>query len=299
VSEAAAWEPVHFSRLKLLAQSPAHYRVGHAARKETAAMRFGTAVHVLALRGEIVVFDGERAGNRWAAFKELVAGAEPYVYDGPHRGNAWKWAKEEAQGRPIVTSEDVAAAAAGRAIQGQRLAAGRYLSPIVTTAEYDVAARVAEKVRTHAVAGELLDGMHEQPLRWDRAGRACAGTLDVMGPRRIVDLKTTTKADPEWFPHHGRKLHYHAQLDWYAGGARENGHITDACFIVAVETTEPHAVTAFELSERALEAGARQTHLWLERLKGCEAADEWPEYVQSVVPFDLPDDDFFSTLTGL
>lgn len=63
---------LHFSTLKYIAQSPAHY--AHAVSRtdfNSPAMRIGRAVHALTLQGiEATVYEGERRGKAWAEFKE-------------------------------------------------------------------------------------------------------------------------------------------------------------------------------------------------------------------------------------
>lgn len=283
---------VHFSRLKLMALSPAHYRAGLDEIEETPAMRFGTCVHVLALGGDVIRYPGARTGNGWKAFQGLVDGAEYYVFDDAHRGKAWEWAKADAAGKLIVTSEDLELARGAVELQARRRAQGRYPVPIVTADEYERAALCAEAVRNHPVAARYLEGEVEVPLRWSFLGRDCGGQLDVLAPRRVTDLKTSTSADPDWFPRHAIKQFWHSQLAWYGVGAKENATRVESHSIVAVEVRPPFAVTCFELTDRALDRGRRQVHLWMERLLACEEADEWPEYVQSAVELDLPDDDF-------
>ncbi len=298
--ELVGWPPerIHFSRLKGMSLSPAHFRAGYLPQDDdTPARRFGSAVHVLALGGEVVRFEGERKGNAWAAFKGLVAGEEHFTFDGAHRGKAWAAAKEEAAGRLIVSTEDLEAAREAVELQSRRRAAGRYLAPVVTPVEYERAQRCADAVRANGEAVALLNGPTEVPLRWRFLDRDCGGQLDAM-PRRIVsDLKTVTCADPDWFPRHALKMYYHVQLEWYRVGAVENGHPVDECALVAVETKPPFAVTCFVLTARVLEVARRQLRLWMERLLACESDGSWPEYVQSRVELDLPDEDLVLDFT--
>lgn len=70
-------KPVRFSRLKLMSKSPEIYRAQFEEEAaDTAAKRFGRLVHATTLGGKIVVYDGERRGNRWAEFKAANEGAE-------------------------------------------------------------------------------------------------------------------------------------------------------------------------------------------------------------------------------
>jgi hypothetical protein len=60
-------DPVHFTRLKLMARSPAHYLAG--GKPPTAAMENGTALHSVLLGGKpFIVYDGIRRGKGWEQF---------------------------------------------------------------------------------------------------------------------------------------------------------------------------------------------------------------------------------------
>lgn len=64
-------EPVHFSHLKKMALSPAHYAASVAEEiKDTTAKAFGRLCHYQLLGGAYAVWNGERrAGKEWEAFK--------------------------------------------------------------------------------------------------------------------------------------------------------------------------------------------------------------------------------------
>lgn len=280
---------LHWSRLRLIGRSPAHYHA-NADDEDSPARRFGSCVHVLALGGDVIRFPGQRKGNAWKAFQRLVAGEEYFVFDGARRGKPWTWAKVDAGSRVIVSSEDVVAAEAGRALQARRVADGRYLVPIVSAAEYEQAQLCAEAVRRCPPAREMLAGDHEVPLRWTLLGRACAGQLDVMGAHHVADLKTTTNSDPEWFGRHAKSMGYHGQLEWYREGADQNGSRVEERGLIAVETKRPFVVTCLRMTERAAEKGRRLVRQYMERLLACEQADEWPGYIQAVADFDIDDD---------
>jgi hypothetical protein len=47
----------------------------------------------------------------------------------------------------------------------------------------------------------------------------------------------------------------------------------------------------FELSQRALEHGARLCRAWMERVLVCEETGDWPGYCEATVPLDVPDDE--------
>lgn len=281
---------LHFSRLKLMAMSPAHFRAG--SKRATREMGLGTLIHALILGGDAIVYDGERKGAGWAAFKALVGGAVPYVFDGPHQGKAWREARDEARslGSVIVSSADVERARDAARRQADRAAAGRYELPIVTSAEYTRARECAAAVVRDPLASELLMGEREVPLTWRFLGRDCAGQIDVLHRSRITDLKTTACAEPSWFQRQVFKMGYHAQLPWYREGALAHGYPAEGLFLVAVEPKPPYAVTCFRLSQNAIDEGLRLIRMWMERLAVCEQSDTWPAYCQSIIDIDTAPD---------
>lgn len=159
---------------------------------------------------------------------------------------------------------------------------------IVTQSEYDDARRIADAVLSHSDAAELLNGEREKELEWSVLGRQCVGHLDVLNREhgRVVDVKTCMTSHPDRFAKQAMWMGYHAQLAWYLDGAK----VRDA-YVIAVESKRPYPVTVLKLSERAIEQGRKLCRLWMERFLACEEAGRWPGYCESIVPFDVPDDD--------
>jgi hypothetical protein len=165
---------------------------------------------------------------------------------------------------------------------------------ILNAKEHAQASSITRAIRSNADAARLLfDGTTlERRIHWQLQGRDCAGTPDAVGPLGLVDLKTARTTEPDKFVRAASWMAYHAQLAWYRDGCELAGlPRPDPCFIVAVESVEPYAVTVLRLTERALDQGRRLSRLWFERLLVCEASNEWPSYSQSIVDFDLPDDE--------
>lgn len=227
-------DPVHFSNLRYMSRSPAHYRASITnPREATSAMNFGKIVHA-------IFFD------------------QPYVmWHGTRRGVAWDKFLEE-------HDEDL----------------------IVSASEYERARYCCDAIEQNNDALELLVGEAEVERNWNFNGRLCSARLDIDGERVVTELKTTSNAEPLQFVRGALRLYYHAQLAWYCDGVGKN-----EAAIVAVETAPPFAVQTFRLTERALEAGRKLYHLWMERLLVCEQSNSWPSYCQSIVPFDVPDFD--------
>lgn len=193
----------------------------------------------------------------------IVLGGPPSaVWDGERRGNAWKEFQAANEGREIVTRKEV-----------------------------DEATRVANAVMSDPVAAPYLVGRTEYGVEWSLFGRKCATRgIDILGDAFIADLKTTNCAQPDRFRRAALRMGYHAQLAMYRTAAESLGRRINEGILIAVETKPPYAVTVHRLREPALEEGAKILRLWMERLRNCEEANEWPGYAQDVLDFEIGED---------
>lgn len=189
-------------------------------------------------------------------------------------------------GRAIVRFE-------GEARRGKEWTAFEDAHPdadILTAPEWAEAEVIAAAVAASPAAQDVLRGArYEVPLDWEMCGMRCVtGGIDIVGAGYIADLKTAQSSEPGAFGRQAFSMSYHAQLAFYAEGARQNGLPVDRALVVAVESSPPHCVTVLRVAPELLEHGAQLCRLWLERLKACAEADEWPGYAQSPVEWALP-----------
>lgn len=244
--------PLHFSTLKSISRSAAHYRTRADREDEWSSaqerqMRVGTLAHGLILepgRNDFVVWDGKvRNGKAWDAFKA------------------------EHAGRLIVTAPEL--------VRGQRIADAVRGCPVAAP-------------HLDGVCEQELPPWQWLSGRWC-GGRPDVVRPDA---REVVEVKTTPDASPAWMARHALRMAYHAQLAWYnLGAAAAHGVRFDKATIIAVETKPPYAVTTFALTEHALVVGEKICHAWLSKLLAHEAVDEWPAYSQAEVPLDVIDAD--------
>ena len=166
---------------------------------------------------------------------------------------------------------------------------------ILSGKEWDTAHAISQAVKADPLAARLLlaDNMtYERTIHWDYQGRACRSTPDARSAYTLIDLKTTKCADPGRFVRDAMWMGYHAQLAFYGMALEAAGGMKPRdSYIIAVENKPPHPVVVLKLTERAINMGERLVRGWMERLKVCEDANEWPGYVQCVTDFDVPDDD--------
>lgn len=71
-------EPVHFTHLKQIARSPAHYLASVQQGFDSPTFRFGRLVHYRVLGGTYAIYEGERRGNAWKDF--VAANADREIF---------------------------------------------------------------------------------------------------------------------------------------------------------------------------------------------------------------------------
>lgn len=244
---------VHFSELKQMSRSAAHYR--HACEGErgeaTRHMAIGLAVDAM-LFGTVPVdcVQARRGTKEWAAREALS------FRTGAMLVNATEY--EEALAQVTAIREDPACA------------------DILGNCEYQV------------VLDWEVDGV--PCASGIRGGDGARGGLDALNRAGayILDLKSTRSSEPEEMSRQAFRMHWHCQLAWYRDGCRRNGFNVNKCYILGVESSPPYCPTIIEVTVDALIIGEKELRLWIERYKACEAANAWPGYVQSIVPMTIP-----------
>lgn len=162
---------------------------------------------------------------------------------------------------------------------------------IVTSTEYAEANDVLESLKCDETAAPWLVGRHEVPLTFARDGVWFRTRgIDVLGDGFITELKTARSVEPGAFYSAVTQRAYHAQLRLYRDGAASLGLCKpDAvCRIVAGETAPPWPVITVRLPEKVLDIGARILSTWIERLRACRDANEWPSYSQCELEMPEP-----------
>lgn len=153
-------------------------------------------------------------------------------------------------------------------------------------AEWEQAQALTAAVKAHPLAGRLFaDGTAEQSViwrdeRWDVERRARFDWLtERAGRHYVVDLKTTTTADPAVLGRKVADFGYHQQEAWYRDAAAAVG-LDDVGFLfVFVEKTAPHIVTVVELDQYAVYRGRELNDRALEIFRDCTTSGIWPGYV--------------------
>jgi hypothetical protein len=244
---------VHFSELKTLALSPAHYRYailaaraeaeGMRQRDVTPAMRLGMLVDMLLLtdREPIVAGDTRVSARYKAARARVPPEVEVFTETELERSMAVvKAARAHAVARDYLGLDD-------------------------------------PERRTQV------------PLRWETRGieRSTRG-VDVLTKGRLVDLKVTASTQPDRFARHARRMAWHCQIADYLDAARQNGiDVSGGGFLLGIEAAPPHPVTALRIGEEVRLEAEKTLAGWLETLRASELADAWPGYAEEAVEFEM------------
>lgn len=269
-------ERINWSTLKEIAVSPRNFRWRlENPVEDTDALRLGRAVHCLALEGEEALAEryverGQCAattqrGNQCSSLGSLYWDGEWYCRKGGHA--------PPAAGAPPAELE------------------------IVTEGQIATARLCAEALRAHPVGGQLLSaGSREQELQWrdPHTGLACRGRVDLIAaqgvPPYLVDLKTTRHATLRAIEQDAQRRLYWGQIAWYLDGAITTGRLPAGAqaYLLAVQTSGPHDVAAWQLGPEALRAGRDLYRELLETYQRCMAADWWPGISPDLLDFEVP-----------
>lgn len=256
---------VSSTTLKLMDQSPAHFRAEQERRNDPkygrkAAFFFGTAVHSAVLephlfKSQYKVFPGPLSRNTRAtkAFTEF-AEANLHV-------------------RPILPTE---------------------IEPIRRAA---ISALSTEVIRNESTSFQLKDlvqvGAAERVFYWvdKQTGLTCKARLDLVVENIIIDLKTTMDARKERFRHEAGKFGYHIQAAFYMEALShflEAGRQPIMLFVV-VEKQAPFGTKVYQAHRDTFWLpGQKRVRSLLAQYKQCVTTRVWPSYSQQAEILTLP-----------
>lgn len=169
------------------------------------------------------------------------------------------------------------------AFEEEQLAIGK---SILNQKEYDSTLQIRNAVHSNPRAMEYLtDGASEQTLTWTlTAGETvfeCKGRADYVGPRAIVDLKSTKDCSPRAFSRACQNYGYFGQAAWYSDGLYLSRGQRLPFKIIAVESTAPFLVTVFNVTPAVIAHGRDQYMTLLGKLDYCERTGFWGGYSEA------------------
>lgn len=157
--------------------------------------------------------------------------------------------------------------------------------PVIDKDEAAMLQGIQNSIAKHPAASRLLQGTMKEVSMFapHRSGIRIKGRIDALGNGYIVDVKTAEAGDMQNFASAIFRYNYHVQAAMYCHLA----NTTSFSFIV-VEKAPPYAVSVYELSTPALQAGMNALNDALELIAQCEDRKEWPAYSADRQTIDLP-----------
>ncbi len=164
--------------------------------------------------------------------------------------------------------------------------AARQGKPVLTVQQHDLVQRMAEGVRGHGLARDLLsEGVPEGVVRAEYCQMPCQIRMDWFDPHRgLVDLKTCD--DLDWFEADARRYGYVHQVAFYQAVLSKVIALPMPVHFIAVEKKEPYRSGVWKVHEDALAQARRENEAAIERLRRCMATDTWPSGYEECRVFD-------------
>lgn len=159
--------------------------------------------------------------------------------------------------------------------------------PVLTVAQLDFVEDIADGVRAHGIATDLLsEGVPEGVMRAKYRDVPCQVRLDWFDPLRgIVDLKTCD--DLTWFEADAKRYGYAYQMAFYRAVVAQVIGVYMPVHLIAVEKKEPYRSGVWRMDSSTLANAQKENEAAIERLKRCVAAETWPTGYEEVRLFDL------------
>jgi exodeoxyribonuclease VIII len=221
--------------------------------KDTAALRWGSALHTMIL--------------------EPARFANEYTIGGP---------VNKKTGKPYG-SDTVAFA---------EWAMGQ-VKPILTHEEFRLITGMADAIAAHPVARTIRDEPRQTELSvfWQLDGTPCKARLDCLQPETIWDIKSCHDASYRGFERAIANFAYHMQAAWYLDGAGQAGLVKSGCryLWIAVENAAPYALAVYQASLELLQVGHDRCEQAVALWRDCEKKKVWPAaYAQEVITMAAP-----------
>jgi hypothetical protein len=148
--------------------------------------------------------------------------------------------------------------------------------PVLTLAQFDMVEKMAESVRSHTLATDLLSsGVPEAVIRSIYRDIPCQIRMDWFDVYRcLVDLKSCD--DITWFESDARRYGYMHQVAFYRAIVMQAIGIPIPVHFIAVEKKEPFRCGIWQVNLDILAQAQRENEAAIERLKRSQMSNTWP-----------------------
>lgn len=177
----------------------------------------------------------------------------------------------------------------GKAAYEEAIAAGRtYLTPEQAATAMGCSAAVA----AHEKASKILSGGEpEVSVFWqdEETGLDLKARFDYLrSDGIIVDIKSTSDANPKDFQRSAWHYGYHFQAAFYLRAAKAVGIPATAFVLIAVETSPPFDVAVYVADQDFILHGEAAVQSALGKAKDCIATQTFPGYGNEIFTLSAP-----------
>ena len=152
---------------------------------------------------------------------------------------------------------------------------------------------MSKAIWANKYAKKLIEGcsLAEAAIFWidPATGVECKGRVDLFHERLgyLIDLKTTDNAAFHAFRSSIERFDYAPQLTHYKNGLEVLGKRVSQLLFLAVESSPPHGVAIYALSEGAINTSKVLLEEYLRRWQFCTQHNKWPSYQEEPQDMDL------------
>ena len=153
---------------------------------------------------------------------------------------------------------------------------------IITQAEHDQVRYIADSVRRHPIAANVLkEGQAETSIfsTDQKTGELVKVRPDWMHQELLVDLKSILNASPDYFSREMWNRRYYVQSPFYLDVANQEygGRFSNFLFICA-EKEPPFLVEVYLIDQASIQAGRDEYRRCLDIYHECKTSGKWPCY---------------------
>jgi hypothetical protein len=154
--------------------------------------------------------------------------------------------------------------------------------PVLTEEQHRLVMQMAESVRQHAKACELLaEGVAEGVVRVEYCGVPCQIRMDWFNPQfGITDLKTAD--DLTWFEADARRYGYAHQLAFYRAVLAQACGDWVPIHLIGVEKKPVFRCGVWRVSDDALRIAQQENEAAIRRLQASQRSEQWPTGYEEV-----------------
>ena len=156
---------------------------------------------------------------------------------------------------------------------------------VITLADYEKAAEMAQKALEAPFVKKLLNGEHEKPFFWvdDLTGEGCKIRVDCIttigGKPVIVDYKTTADASTDGFMRSAVNYGYDLQAGMYCEGVEKVTGQKPLFVFIAQEKTPPYAVNILQADDLMVKRGYDIFRELIGTYHACKESGNWFGYL--------------------